>query len=165
METKDYNNGEITIVWEPGKCCHAGVCVKTLPQVYNPKEKPWIKIENATSEELKNQVAKCPSGALSIKQEANTIKIEREDDGKKGRFVIYENNVFAGEMTYTWAGDSKFIIDHTGVETAFEGKSFGKKLVMAAVDYAKENNLKIMPLCPFAAAIFNRNKDLQDLRF
>lgn len=67
MEIKEYSNGEITIVWQPGKCCHAGICVKTLPQVYNPKEKPWIKTEKATSAELIDQVAKCPSGALSIK--------------------------------------------------------------------------------------------------
>ncbi len=64
---KEYSNGEITILWQPDKCTHSGICVRTLPQVYNPKERPWIKIENATSEELKAQVAKCPSGALSIK--------------------------------------------------------------------------------------------------
>lgn len=63
--TKKYSNGEITIVWKPEKCIHSGVCVRTLPQVYNPKAKPWITIENATSEELKTQVSKCPSGALS----------------------------------------------------------------------------------------------------
>ena len=62
---KNYSNGELTIVWQPAKCIHSGVCVKTLPRVYNPKEKPWIKIENATTEELKTQIAKCPSGALS----------------------------------------------------------------------------------------------------
>jgi uncharacterized Fe-S cluster protein YjdI len=45
-----------------------GVCVKTLPKVYNPKERPWIKMENATSEELMSQVSKCPSGALSYKK-------------------------------------------------------------------------------------------------
>lgn len=67
MSTKEYNNGEITIVWKPEKCRHAGICVKTLPQVYNPKEKPWIKIQNATTKELVEQVSKCPSGALSIK--------------------------------------------------------------------------------------------------
>ena len=64
---KEYSNGEITILWQPKKCTHSGVCVKTLPQVYNPKLRPWIKIENATTEELKAQVAKCPSGALSLK--------------------------------------------------------------------------------------------------
>lgn len=62
---KTYTNGEITIVWEPGKCTHSGMCVRTLPQVYNPQAKPWITIENATTEQLKDQLAKCPSGALS----------------------------------------------------------------------------------------------------
>lgn len=62
---KKYSNGEITIVWQNGLCQHAGVCVKTLPAVYNPKEKPWIKIENATTAELIAQVKRCPTGALS----------------------------------------------------------------------------------------------------
>jgi len=63
--TKTYSNGEITIVWKPGKCIHSGVCARILPQVYKPREKPWITIENATTEELKAQLVKCPSGALS----------------------------------------------------------------------------------------------------
>jgi len=63
---KEYTNGEITIKWEPTKCQHAGVCIRTLPQVYNPKASPWIKIENASSEELINQIRNCPSGALSF---------------------------------------------------------------------------------------------------
>ena len=62
---KEYTNGELTIVWKPELCMHAGVCVRMLPKVYKPKEKPWITIENASSEELKDQVSKCPSGALS----------------------------------------------------------------------------------------------------
>ncbi len=62
---KEYTNGEITIVWQPHRCTHSGVCVRMLPGVYNPREKPWIKIDNATTEELKAQVSKCPSGALS----------------------------------------------------------------------------------------------------
>lgn len=68
MEQKEYSNGEVTIVWQPKLCIHSGVCVKTLPKVYNPKERPWIKPENATTLELIDQVAKCPSGALSIKE-------------------------------------------------------------------------------------------------
>jgi len=63
--TKEYSNEELTIVWQPKKCIHSGMCVRTLPEVYNPKEKPWIKIENGTTETLKAQIAKCPSGALS----------------------------------------------------------------------------------------------------
>lgn len=68
MIIKEYSNGEITILWKPEICQHSGVCVKTLPKVYHPHEKPWIKIKNATTQELKEQVALCPSGALSIKK-------------------------------------------------------------------------------------------------
>lgn len=64
---KEYTNGEITIVWKPGLCKHAAICVGTLPQVYNPGKKPWIKIENATTEELTEQIKKCPSGALTYR--------------------------------------------------------------------------------------------------
>ncbi len=62
---KEYSNGEIVIVWQPGKCIHSGICVKTLPQVYDPKSKPWITPENATTEALIQQIKQCPSQALS----------------------------------------------------------------------------------------------------
>ena len=64
--TKEYTNGEITIKWQAKVCKHAAVCVNTLPNVYDPEASPWIKMENATTEELKSQVNKCPSGALSF---------------------------------------------------------------------------------------------------
>ncbi len=67
METHEYTNGEITILWKPKLCIHAGVCVKMLPRVYNPKDRPWIKPESAKTDELKLQISKCPSGALSYK--------------------------------------------------------------------------------------------------
>ena len=64
--SKEYSNGEITIKWQSKKCQHAAVCVAILPKVYKPNDKPWISIENASTEELKNQINKCPSGALSF---------------------------------------------------------------------------------------------------
>ncbi len=63
----EYSNGELTIIWKPGICQHVGICVKTLPLVYNPREKPWISIKNATTEELISQITKCPSGALTYR--------------------------------------------------------------------------------------------------
>lgn len=65
---KEYNNEEVTIVWRPGLCTHAAECIKALPNVYNPKDRPWIKPENASGDEIRAQVAKCPSGALTIKE-------------------------------------------------------------------------------------------------
>ena len=64
-KTIHYSNENITIVWKPDLCTHSAKCVKQLPNVYNPKERPWVKIKNATTKELKAQIATCPSGALS----------------------------------------------------------------------------------------------------
>ena len=63
---KEYSNGELTVVWKANKCIHSGICVKSLPNVYHPKEKPWIKPELASTQELKARINKCPSGALSF---------------------------------------------------------------------------------------------------
>lgn len=90
-------------------------------------------------------------------------KIEREDNGKKGRFVIYSDGQEAGEMTFTWAGENKFIIDHTGIKKAFEGKGLAKELVMAGVEFARKEDLKIIPLCPYAKSRFDRDKEIQDV--
>ncbi|MDR0892349.1 MAG: (4Fe-4S)-binding protein [Mediterranea sp.] len=68
MERKiEYTNGELTIVWRPDICIHAGICVKTLPAVYHPKERPWVQMENATTKQLMAQIDQCPSGALSYR--------------------------------------------------------------------------------------------------
>lgn len=66
-KTHEYSNGEITILWKPHLCTHAGVCVRLLPQVYKVGDRPWIKPYNAPTEELKAQIDRCPSGALSYR--------------------------------------------------------------------------------------------------
>jgi len=63
--TKEYANADLVVVWKPKSCIHSGICVKTLPEVYKPNEKPWITPENASIDALKAQIDKCPSGALS----------------------------------------------------------------------------------------------------
>jgi uncharacterized Fe-S cluster protein YjdI len=65
MKKKEYSNGEITVVWQPELCIHSGKCVQSLPEAYKPDQKPWIQIENASTDQFKNQIATCPSGALS----------------------------------------------------------------------------------------------------
>ncbi len=72
--TKKYRNKELTILWQPKKCIHSGICVKTLPRVYDPKAKPWIQPLNASVQELKDQIGLCPSGALSYQINRDEIK-------------------------------------------------------------------------------------------
>jgi uncharacterized Fe-S cluster protein YjdI len=63
---KHYSNGEITVVWKPGLCRHSAICFLGLPQVFDPRKRPWVAIQGATSQEIADQVGRCPSGALSI---------------------------------------------------------------------------------------------------
>lgn len=56
------------MVWQPHLCIHSGVCVRMLPEVYNLQERPWVKLENATTDRIVAQVEKCPSGALSYRK-------------------------------------------------------------------------------------------------
>lgn len=65
---KEYSNEEITIVWQSGKCIHSGNCVRNLSPVFRPKEQPWIQLEHASTQDIRDAVSKCPSGALSIKE-------------------------------------------------------------------------------------------------
>ncbi|PTT06396.1 GNAT family N-acetyltransferase [Flavobacterium sp. HMWF030] len=93
------------------------------------------------------------------------MEIQQTNDAKRGYFEAVEDGKEAGKMTYTWAGDSKFIIDHTEVSPEFNGKGVGKKLLMAAVEYARTNDLKIIPLCPFAKSVFDKTADIRDVLF
>jgi uncharacterized Fe-S cluster protein YjdI len=63
--TRAYENGEIRVIWRPELCAHSGVCVRGLPAVFRPRERPWIDIRGAASERIAAQVDQCPSGALS----------------------------------------------------------------------------------------------------
>ncbi|WP_243472873.1 (4Fe-4S)-binding protein [Winogradskyella sp. MH6] len=64
-KTKEYTNGEVSVVWKAEKCIHSAMCVKGLPNVFQPKERPWIKIDSSTTDKIIETVKKCPSGALS----------------------------------------------------------------------------------------------------
>ncbi len=63
---KNYSNGEITVQWKKELCTHSAICFRGLPQVFDPRKRPWIIIEGATSAEIVAQGNKCLSGALSI---------------------------------------------------------------------------------------------------
>jgi uncharacterized Fe-S cluster protein YjdI len=73
---KEYSNGEMTVVWKPNTCIHSTKCWKGLIQVFNPKKRPWINIEGATTERIKNQVEECPSGALTYYMNEESSPVE-----------------------------------------------------------------------------------------
>jgi uncharacterized Fe-S cluster protein YjdI len=60
-----YSNDELTVVWQPEMCSHSKHCWKELGEVFKPSERPWVNMQGASAEKIKEQIDKCPSGALS----------------------------------------------------------------------------------------------------
>jgi predicted GNAT family acetyltransferase len=89
--------------------------------------------------------------------------IRLEDSGTKGRYVIAGPDGAEAEMTFTKVGQHQIIIDHTGVPDAFRGQGVGLRLVTRAVEDARAQGKKIIPLCPFAAAQFRRHPEWADV--
>lgn len=63
--TKTYTNGEMTVIWKAGLCQHSTICFRGLPRVFNPRKRPWVDPQGASTDEILAQVRKCPSGALT----------------------------------------------------------------------------------------------------
>jgi uncharacterized Fe-S cluster protein YjdI len=66
---KEYSCQGLTVQWNPEKCIHAQECVKGLPQVFNHDNRPWINMQGASPEEIIKVIDRCPSGALTYKQD------------------------------------------------------------------------------------------------
>lgn len=136
-KVKEYSNKDMTILWDASKCIHAGVCVKMLPNVYDPKGRPWIKIDNASTEELKQQIDKCPSGALTYKSNneeesmnESSVKVDVLENGPlivKGDIEVTNSNgkkeSRAKQTAFCRCGDSanKPYCDGTHIKSEFKG--------------------------------------------
>lgn len=88
--------------------------------------------------------------------------IHHERAGSKGAFVWEQDGRRLAEMTYTVAG-SRVIIDHTHVDDALRGKSAGAQLIRAAVEWARAEGAKLLPLCPFARSVFDKIPEYADV--
>lgn len=84
------------------------------------------------------------------------MEIKHEFTENKGSFYIELDGARVAEMFYSKAGAQRMIISHTEVSDVLRGKSAGKQMVTASVEYARQNNLKILPLCPFARSVFEK---------
>ena len=106
---RKYTNGEITVYWQPKKCIHATTCYRELIEVFNPRKRPWVNMDGASTEEIVRVVKLCPTQALSFEYNKD-IDAARPDvqspepqevlaearimeDGPlvlKGNFIIYD---------------------------------------------------------------------------
>ncbi|MEU8387041.1 (4Fe-4S)-binding protein [Micromonospora sp. NPDC048843] len=61
---KAYEGQSITVTFQATRCLHAAECVRSLPEVFDPGQRPWIRPDAAEAERLAEVIRRCPSGAL-----------------------------------------------------------------------------------------------------
>lgn len=91
------------------------------------------------------------------------MQIQHESTESKGAFFIEKDGKRVAEMTYSKAGKKRIIIDHTEAAEEVRGEGYAKKLVYHGFQFARENDLKVLPLCPYAKSVIQRNAELQDV--
>ena len=91
------------------------------------------------------------------------MMIQQEDNGKKGSFYVEENGKRLAEIVYNWAGEKVFIVEHTEVDPSLEGKGIGGQLVHRVVEFAREKQLRLIPLCTFTKSVIDKTPDYQDV--
>ena len=90
------------------------------------------------------------------------MTVQHKKTGSKGMFYVEYEDEIAAEMVYTTA-DDKMIIEHTEVDKALRGRDLGDQLIYEAVEFARSQNLKILPACSFARAVFKMKKEYRDV--
>lgn len=76
----------------------------------------------------------------------------------KDKIFFVEDNGTVAEMTYRIKDNNIMVINHTWVEPIYRDAGLARQLVDAGVEYARANNFKIIPLCGYVAALFNKNQ-------
>jgi predicted GNAT family acetyltransferase len=91
------------------------------------------------------------------------MEILHKEARNKGAFYIEEDGKKLAEMAYSRYSEGHIIIDHTEVDDALRGRGAGKKMLTHAVEWARENNIKITPVCSFAYSLFEKISDFEDV--
>lgn len=91
------------------------------------------------------------------------FKIHQSETETKGSFFIEQEGKRVAEMTYSIAGESRIIIDHTEVDDSLRGQGAGLQLVEYAVTYVRNKGIKMLPLCPFTKATLLKHPEWKDV--
>ncbi len=93
-ETLKYTNENVTVVWKPKLCIHSAICFKGLPEVFDPKARPWVNINGAEAQRIVEQVHRCPSGALSIDNDKEPTPLDTKSTDADVEIQVQANGPF-----------------------------------------------------------------------
>lgn len=72
-------------------------------------------------------------------------------------FELFQEGISIGHVDFHQTG-GVLKITHTQVSEEYSGQGLARKLILAAVDYAQKNNLKVLPLCAAASHVLNKEE-------
>lgn len=90
------------------------------------------------------------------------MNIQHKETERGGSFYMAEGSEVKAEIVYTRSGNS-LVIEHTEVDEALRGQDFGYELVEQVVTHARQNELKVTPVCRFAKAVFDKRQQYSDV--
>lgn len=92
------------------------------------------------------------------------MRIELKINDSKGVFELRdEHDIQVGELTFLVRDKEQMIINHTGVNPILRGQGLAEKLVLKAVEYARDNQLKILPFCSYVSVYIGKHPEVQDI--
>jgi len=92
------------------------------------------------------------------------LKVRLEQSGHRGAFFIARDGERLAELTFSASADGKLVmLDHTAVSEALRGKGVTRTLVDEAVRWARRESIRLVPVCPFARAVFDREPSFHDV--
>ena len=156
---KTYENEDIQVFWNPKMCQHAAKCVIGNGKVFKVGRRPWVDLSQAPATEIADIIDRCPSKALQYEL-LNPISIVFEE--VLDRSAAYDRGRQIGECEFS-PSEKIWIISHTGVEPAYEGKGIARKLVLKVIEAARAKGVKILPVCSYAKKLMTGKEDFKDV--
>ena len=157
---KSYENDAICVFWNPKMCQHAGKCVRGNGQVFEVGRRPWIDLSQAPAKEIAAIIDQCPSKALQYELK-DAVRVVFEESRQQA--AAYDGDKLIGECQYSAAGTTKWIISHTGVRPAYNGRGIAKRLVECVIAEARARGVRIVPLCPYAKHMMCGQDEYKDV--
>jgi len=93
----------------------------------------------------------------------NSMQILFKTSGENSFFFIGNAEAPDAYLSFRHKDNDTIVAEHTVVSTSLRGKGIAGKLAHKLMDYARENSLKIIPVCSYVVGFFAKNSEFEDL--
>ena len=92
------------------------------------------------------------------------MQFQHVDNAQNGEFYLDDDlGKRIAEISYIWNGEDKIIANHTWVDDSLRGQGVARQLLDVLVAFAREREIKVIPLCPFFKSVFDKDQSIHDV--